>query len=164
MNTATEFTKANETYITGDYNGIKVLFHHLDKEAQASAEPAALFNKHGFSASSGNKVTELYYLRGHRKYVSFDKVLIAALENLPTLPDDLYKMLENITFWNFDGENCHTMNCKNDDNYKDFILRVIASDATAFVDAHPHYLTGKGGNHVWIAEKSTGKRVLVIHF
>lgn len=89
----------------------------------------------------------------------------------------LNEIFNCIKFWNNKGLECHINN--NDHyatggSYEDFILRCIASDCRAFVEAKTdlygnpitpdQYITGKGGNHVWVSRASDNERIMFIHF
>lgn len=89
----------------------------------------------------------------------------------------LAEIFNCITFWNRNGLHCHVNNnehYKTGGSYEDFILRCIAADCRAFCEAKPStympnivegkYITGRGGNHVWVARASDNERILFIHF
>jgi len=89
----------------------------------------------------------------------------------------LAEIFNCVKFWNREGLHCHINNnehYKTGGSYEDFILRCIAADCRAFVNAkksvwNPNviegaYITGKGGNHVWVARASDNERILFIHF
>lgn len=89
----------------------------------------------------------------------------------------LNEVFNCIKFWNNNGLHCHINNnehYKTGGSYEDFILRCMAADCRAFVEAKPSvwnpnviegaYITGKGGNHVWVSRTSDNERILFIHF
>ncbi len=83
-------------------------------------------------------------------------------------PAELNEILNCVRFWNAEGLDCHVKNNPNytkGEAYEDFILRCIAADCRAFVEPKKEiYLTGKGGNHVWIQRVSDNHRILMVHF
>lgn len=104
------------------------------------------------------------------------KELKYQIESKSGLPDALTHIIECISFWNKEGVICYqnskttiwpdeqkNRTCKTI-SYEDFILWMISSDCEAFVISNPQYLTGKGGHHVWIADRDTNDRILFIFF
>lgn len=89
----------------------------------------------------------------------------------------LNELFNCVKFWNKNGLHCHINNnehYKTGGSYEDFILRCMAADCRAFVDAKPstyqpdlipgQFITGKGGSHVWVKRVSNDERILFIHF
>jgi len=108
---------------------------------------------------------KIYYLRGHRNKAAYDQVIIGALEPGKRLPKPLWEVIHCVAFWNQEGIACHQMNGDPGESYQEFILKCMACDCRVFVEPYSdQFITGKGGNHVWIGDKLTGERILIFHF
>jgi len=144
-----------------DHSGITI---YLDKEdcSEQTQSCAKFFCQH--QNYSPLQVKGFYNLRGHTKQVIYSRVLVGVLET-QTLPPELFEVVHCLTFWNQEGADCYMMNAENQESYSDFILKCIAADCRAFVEpCADRFITGKGGNHVWVSHKESGKRILFIHF
>jgi hypothetical protein len=103
----------------------------------------------------------LYLLRGgsDRK----DDLLYALLETRH-LPKELIEITRFLQAYNGAGTEIFKL-YRGADDYREFILRNLDADCLAIVRKSEYlYISGRGQNHVWIAECSTGKRVLIMHF
>ena len=113
-----------------------------------------------------------------KKAVS-EKQLVFTVEGNEDFPTVLNEIFNCIKFWNNEGLDCHinnNPNYKTGEQYEDFILRMIACDCATFCKGSNEkeplmptckpdtYITGKGGNHVWVARKADNERILIINF
>jgi hypothetical protein len=143
-------------------NGLKIYLLEDDKVPTTIQKSKAFCDRHGISWKLFSKI---YYLRGNRNKAEYGEVMIGALESGKRLPKALWEVIHCLTFWNQEGMECHQMNAESNESYQDFILKCMASDCRAFVKPFSHrYITGTGGNHVWIADKKSGERILIFHF
>lgn len=101
--------------------------------------------------------------------------LQATIDNGMTIPPELKELLNCITFWNNEGESIllnniyghygdeQTQRQARNMEFKDWQLNNIYIDCKTFVKpCADRFQTGKGGNHVWIAEGND--RIFMIHF
>ena len=103
----------------------------------------------------------LYLLRG--KTENRENMLMGLLET-PVLPEPLGEVLNYLQFYNQHGEEVFRAAGISGD-YRQVILNHFAKDCTVAVkSAGDNYMTGTGQSHVWIAERLSGKRILLIHF
>lgn len=108
-----------------------------------------------------------------------EKQLVYTVEGTEEFPKELSEIFNCIKFWNREGLDCHINNNPNykaGEAYEDFILRMIACDCEIYCKGSDEekplmptckpntYITGKGGNHVWVARKSDNERILIINF
>lgn len=103
----------------------------------------------------------LYLLRGgsERK----DDLLYALLET-GHLPKELAEITRFLQAYNGSGTEIFKL-YRGADDYREFILRNLDRDCTEIVSkSGDQYISGRGQNHVWIAERLSGKRVLIMHF
>lgn len=144
------------------HNGLKIYIHENDITAVTIDRIKENCNAKNLTWKLYSRI---YYLRGHRKKVDYKQVLFGALEAGKSLPKSLWEVIHCLAFWNQDGIECHRMNAEPDETYRDFILRCMACDCRVFVEASgDQFITGTGGNHIWIADKLTGQRILIFHF
>lgn len=149
-----------EVYHVFDYSGIKIYLDEQDCSVETQ-ECARLFCKRQNYVPSLAK--GFYYLRGHTKQVIHSRVLVGVLET-ESLPGELNEIVHCLTFWNQEGADCYMMNAEKQETYSDFILKCIAADCGVFIKPHSdRFITGQGGNHVWVSHKDSGKRILFIH-
>lgn len=150
-----------EVYHHFDHSGIRI---YLDgKDCGSDTVDCAKFfcKSQHYSAA---QVKGFYYLRGHNRQVIHTRVLVGVLET-ETLPRELNEIVHCLTFWNQEGADCYMMNAGKEETYSDFILRCIAADCRVFVEScADRFITGSGGNHVWVSHKDSGERILFIHF
>ncbi len=107
------------------------------------------------------------------------KPLVIDIESGEVFNDQhpLNEIFNCVKFWNNKGLECHRSNNENyktGGSYEDFILKCIAADCRAFVNAKGssfcpspkdgEFSTGQGGNHVWVHRNEGNKRILFIHF
>lgn len=143
------------------HNGLKIYINAEDMTAETKLKARELCNERSFNYKTFSKV---YYLRGRRNKAHFGKVLLGGLEAGKRLPKELWEVIHCLTFWNQEGIECHRMNGKEDESYEDFILTAMACDCRVFVEpCSDMFITGRGGNHIWIADKKSGERILVFH-
>ena len=147
-----------------DYKGFQIILNADDTSDTTILKAQEACDLHKFSSQKGNKVSQVYYLRGWRHKAAYDKVLIGAYEAGIPMPLVLTKIFENITFWNQEGTACYESNFRGNEFYPEFILRCIAADSKAFVEAYPQYISGRSGDHVWVSDTATGTRLIIIHF
>jgi len=106
----------------------------------------------------------VYYPRGYRSKVAFEDVLVG-MQETKILPPELYEVIHCLQFWNQEGRKCYQMNGEAYEDYKEFILKCIAADCRVFIEPHAEkFITGRGGNHVWVTDKISKERILLIHF
>jgi hypothetical protein len=147
-----------------DCKGFQVILNANDISDITIGKALACCDLHNFSAQDGNQVSQVYYLRGRRSQAAYDQVLIGAYHGPAPMDYELIKIFECITFWNQEGVACYKSSSKGVEVYAQFILRCIASDCEAFTDDYGQYYTGRSGDHVWVADSTTGRRLIIIHF
>ncbi|WP_142528565.1 hypothetical protein [Pedobacter westerhofensis] len=103
----------------------------------------------------------LYLLRGGRERK--ENLMIGLLE-VPLLPKALEAVTDRLRYYNQYGEELYTKDKKQFEDYRDFIIRVLSKDCSGITDPNESYTSGYGGSHIWIAERSSGRRVLMMHF
>lgn len=142
--------------------GLQVYFEEDDK-TPATVEKAILAcEMHGFNWKLFSKV---YYLRGWRNKAPHDDLLLGCLEKGKRYPKELWALLDCLSFWNQEGQKCHQLNSGEGESYRDFILRCMACDCRVYVKTHEDkFITGTGANHIWVADKKSGNRILIFHF
>ena len=87
-----------------------------------------------------------------------------ALLEVPVFPESLQEVLSYIQFYNQYGTEVYKSDEKGED-YQACILRNLERDCAVVMNcAADHYSCGSGQSHVWIAERISGKRILLIHF
>lgn len=149
-----------EQYISIQPDGVPVFVNPDDTGEPTVTHIKALYNKHGLH----HHARQVYYLRGHRKKADHEQVLIGVLESA-LLPPELNEIVHCLSFWNQEGKECYDINRKGQESYADFILRCVAADCRALIQPYSErFLTGNGGNHVWVADGVTKGRLLIIHF
>ncbi|MBB6271824.1 hypothetical protein HDF26_002281 [Pedobacter cryoconitis] len=150
-------------YPTFIYNDIVVFLDEHDLIEESIQQSRLFCKKHGYD-QNGIKPKAVYYLRGRLKMAEYPLVLKGLLE-AEVLPPELREIVHCLSFWNQEGEECFKMNGLPHESYQDFILKCIAADCRAFVDNCPEqFITGMGGSHIWVCDKHTGERILIIHF
>lgn len=155
-------TDPKTEYESIDFKGVQLYLCADDVTADTIASAEKLCDRHGLSVRN---CSEVYYLRGEQKKAAHDKVLIGIVEPGRVIPKELQEIIHCLKFWNQTGEENFKMNGKDHETYQDFILDAIASDCRVFVKpVEQHYITGRGGNHVWVAASGSGERILIIHF
>jgi hypothetical protein len=106
----------------------------------------------------------IYYLRGYRCKAAFEDVLVG-LQEVKILPPELYEIIHCLQFWNQEGRKYYQMNGDGHVDYQEFILGCIAADCLVFIEPHTEkFITGRGGSHVWVTDKISKERILLIHF
>ncbi|EHQ25526.1 hypothetical protein [Mucilaginibacter paludis] len=151
-------------YPSFPYNGLRVFVSEDDLIGLTISKAVRLCDKHGLNYNAGFKAAQVYYLRGRVGKAEYGQVLIGIIE-AEHLPAELNEIVHCLQFWNQEGVKNFNMNKEGQESYQDFILRCIAADCRAFVQPHAdRFITGKGGNHVWVSDRQTDKRILIIHF
>jgi hypothetical protein len=103
----------------------------------------------------------LYLLRGGTDRT---EDIVYALLEIPQFPSELVPVTRLLQAYNGSGTEIYKL-YRGADDYREFVLRNLEADCIRFVQsAGDGYISGRGQNHVWIAERSGGKRVLIIHF
>lgn len=144
-------------------NGIWVFFDKDDNVGEQFSAALQFLDRHGFAAWS-TFYPAVYYLRGSKAKSEYKEILVG-MQEVETLPPELYEIVHCIKFWNQEGEKCFAMNKDNGEDYRDFIIRCIAADCRAFVDPNAEkFITGRGSSHVWVTDRQTKQRILLIHF
>lgn len=144
------------------HNGLKIFINEDDTTPQTKLIARSLCNQRGLNYKIFSKI---YYLRGERNKAEYGQVLLGGLEAGKRLPKPLWELIHCLNFWNQEGVACHQMNGEQAESYQDFILKCMACDCRIFVEPHSDkFITGTGGNHIWIAGKKTGERILIFHF
>lgn len=135
-----------------------------DDYCRATLENIAGFiDRHGFDEQE-IFYDMVYYLRGQKTKAEFEDVLVG-LQETKILPPELYEIIHCLQFWNQEGRKCYEMNKDQGEEYRDFIIRCIAADCRVFVEPHAEkFITGRGGNHVWVTDRLSNERLLLIHF
>lgn len=144
-------------------NGMRVLLSKGDDIGYTFNAALEFLDRHGFAAWL-TYYHAVYYLRGHKSKAEFEDVLVG-MQETSTLPPELYEIIHCLQFWNQEGRKCYEMNKDQGEEYRDFIIRCIAADCRVFVEPHwEKFLTGRGSNHVWVTDRLSNQRVLLIHF
>lgn len=152
----------SHTYKFIRHNRLRIFLHADDRIPATIQTIRREFNRLNLDSKFYSSV---YYLRGHNNKVDYDQVLIGALEAGQKLPKSLWEVVHCLAFWNQEGAKCYEINKSASESYRDFILHCFAADCRVFVElGSSEYITGTGGNHVWISDKNTGKRILIFHF
>jgi len=150
-------------YSVLSYSGLNIFLDTSDFCNESIQRAKDFCVLHGY-APTMTKANAVYFLRGTTKQVQYDKILVGILE-AETLPIELNEIIHCLTFWNQEGEDCFKMNGKKDETYTDFILKCIACDCRVFVEPYCDlFITGTGGNHVWVNHKHSNQGILIIHF
>jgi hypothetical protein len=151
-------------YSSFAYNGLRVFVSVDDVSDLTKSKASALCDQHGLNHNAGFKAAQVYYLRGRIPKADYERVLIGVVES-GHLPVRLNEIIHCLQFWNQEGAKNYGMNKSGQESYEDFILRCMAADCRAFVEPYANqFITGKGGNHVWVSDKPTNERILLIHF
>lgn len=152
-----------EIYEAFNFNCLNIFLDKSDFNNESGQKAISFCQLHGYSFNE-NKATALYFLRGRLSKVNYEKVLVGICE-VETLPPELYEIIHCLTFWNQEGEKFYDMNKEGQETYSEFILKCIACDCRVFVEAYcDQFITGIGGNHVWVDDRKTHERILIIHF
>lgn len=104
----------------------------------------------------------LFLLRGgtDRK----EDILFALLETAD-FPKELKDLTRFLQAYNGSGKAIFQLAKQGSEDYREFVLRNLDKDCAKIVKtAGEGYISGRGQNHVWIAERISGKRVLIMHF
>lgn len=151
-------------FIINNYNGIPVYYSQKDNSVNTINISNQKFKELGISNLKGDAVYTIFYLRGNNNKSLHSLTCLMMVESI-AFDLSLIKMAENCQFWNSEGLKCYNENNTNKNiEYKDFILNCLAADARAFVNANQQFITGKGGNHVWIADATTNERIAILYF
>jgi len=103
----------------------------------------------------------LFLLRGDSE--RRENLLMGLLE-VPVMPKALEAVIDLLAYYNRCGDQLYAKNQKKFEDYRDFIIRVFSKDCRELTDPNETYASGYGGSHIWIAERSSGIRVLMLHF
>jgi len=143
---------------------LKVYIQQDDFKPETVKHILAFCLQHGFKRDALFKASALFYLRGTREKSDYDQVLVGILEVF-ILPLQLYEIVHCLSFWNQEGRKMFALNKVADQTFREFILKCIAADCRAMIEPwHDLFITGKGGNHIWIADRLSGERIFLIHF
>lgn len=143
------------------YNGLNIFLDTNDFSNESIQKAQSFCALHNYATKRANAV---YFLRGTTKQVDYDKILVGILE-AETLPIQLNEIVHCLTFWNQEGEDCFQINGKDGQTYAEFILKCILSDCQVFVEPYSElFITGRGGDHVWVSHKDCDQRIMIIHF
>lgn len=152
-----------EKYAIVGYEGRNIYLDENDISSETLENAKSFCTKHGCFLST-SKVRNIYYLRGHLQQANYSQVVKGIFYG-DNLPAELFEIIHCLSFWNQEGEKCYAMNKTGAESYADFILKCMASDCSVFVTPYPdQFITGKGGNHVWVDNRQTNERILIIHF
>jgi len=133
-----------------------------DLTPETVSKAKATCDKHRFTSAL---VSSVYYLRGHKVKSDYDQTIIGVVEAGKDMPEELWEVIHCLAFWNQEGRICHQVNAKPGETYTDFILGGMAADCKTFVQPYVEkFTTGTSGNHVWITEKPSNKRIFICHF
>lgn len=160
-----KFTSENPSsrYESFSFNGLRIFLDKSDFNNQSGQKAIEFCMLHGYTFNE-NKATALFYLRGHLNKTDSEQVLVGILE-VEILPRELSEIIHCLSFWNQDGVKCYNLNKNNGETYTEFILRCIASDCKVFAEPYcERYLTRQSENHVWVQDRKTNQRILIIHF
>ncbi|MCX2479358.1 hypothetical protein OQY15_09675 [Pedobacter sp. MC2016-15] len=154
-----------DQYILFNHNGLPIFVDSSDYCEETIEQASNFCDYYGYSQRAETAVA-VYFVRGHRHQCEYSEVLVGVLE-ADTLPVDLYEVVHCITFWNAEGRTCfnYPQNKGSKESYRNFILKCIASDCRVYVEpCEESYITGRSGDHVWISDKHSGERIMIIHF
>lgn len=160
-----KFTSENPSkrYKSVLFNCAEILVDESDFNPLTVGNAIDFCQTHGYTFN-GIGITAVFYLRGRLSKVDYSDVLVGILE-AEVLPEKLFEIVHCLSFWNQTGVENYNRNKEGDESYRDFILRCIACDCRVFVKpCQDKFITGQGGNHVWVSDKSTNQRILIIHF
>ncbi|TCD03216.1 hypothetical protein [Pedobacter psychroterrae] len=104
----------------------------------------------------------LYLLRGGSD--DEEDILFALLE-IQVFPKELKGLTRFLQAYNGSGKAIYQLGKQGAEDYREFVLRNLDKDCTKIVSkSKVGYISGRGQNHVWIAERLSGRRVLIMHF
>ncbi|SFS61770.1 hypothetical protein [Mucilaginibacter polytrichastri] len=152
-----------DKYEVINYNGKNIFLDKNDVSKETLKNAKSFCRKYRYSLNT-DKAVAVYYLRGHHEQAAYGQVLKGMLCSDP-LPKELREIIHCLSFWNQEGTKNYAMNKAGNESYPDFILKCIAADCRAFVTPFAEqFITGKGGNHIWVDNRDTNERILLIHF
>lgn len=69
-----------------------------------------------------------------------------------------------LQFYNQQGGEHFKKGKKRGEDYRDYVIRSVEADFGAITCMSDTYFSGRGGSHVWIAERVSGRRVFMVQF
>jgi hypothetical protein len=161
-----EFKSVNpdQKYSKITYNGTHTLVNVEDVSGETISQVMHLCDNHHLNTNAGFKCKRFYYLRGVRNQCPYNEVLVGFLET-EILPVELFEIVHCLSFWNQEAQKMFAINADKGENLQQFVLRCIAADCRAFVQpCADRFITGRDAQQVWVSDKETEERILLIQF
>jgi len=143
-----------------DPSGIPLYLREGDNEITAFNAACAFCRRHDYHSWRADTFV-LYLLRAKG---SDPAHLLTAVQQVRELPKSLKRVFPTISFYNEFGRRLYGQLRKKGEDYRDCLIRCLAKDCQDIAGKTGGYLSGYGSSHVWIAERLTSRRVLIIHF
>jgi len=140
--------------------GIPLYISEGDDEMTTFNLASDFCSLHGYNNWRAN-THGLYLLRGKSR--EKDDILMAVQE-LPVFPVGLERIPQYIQHMNhFGKQSYHAVPQK--DDYRSYTFRQLYGICGPLMRSlSEKYSYGRGQNHLWVAERISGKRILIIHF
>ncbi|MES2458184.1 MAG: hypothetical protein V4594_21685 [Bacteroidota bacterium] len=156
-------TQTTNLYLSPlDALGLRLYLRKGDDEISAFNQACEFCRKHGYS--NWRLDTHGIYLLRYPEATNETGKLIFGILETPSLPEALHQVIDLLRFYNRYGLEVYPNAKKRGETYQEYVLRKLARDCQEIVGSSAEFSTGYGQSHVWVANRLTSRRILLMHF